>query len=173
MSIVSLVKTDDKYSLNLLHFSSGDDVLLPSCWYNTHTHTCTQILRLYGFCPGQPRWAGSRSIHPLTFIVVINHTLSASSIYCDPWHPPCSVHVPDSLFPQSLSKFSLVYLFAWHPPLHTPYISSPNHGLLFATRANTTAVCFAVLLRLCNLILVSLSIIYLEFCLVVSRHTCI
>jgi len=28
---------------------------------------------------------------------------------------------------QSFSiKFSLVYLLAWHPPLHTPYISSPN-----------------------------------------------
>jgi len=48
--------------------------------------------------------------------------LSAFSIYYDPWHPPCSIHVPDSLFPQSLSKFYLVYLLAWHPPLHTPYI---------------------------------------------------
>jgi len=43
------------------------------------------------------------------------------------WHPPCSIHTPDSLFPQSLSKFSLVYLLAWHPSLHTPYISSSNH----------------------------------------------
>jgi len=32
-----------------------------------------------------------------------------SSIFYDPWHPPCSVYVPDSLFPQSFSKFSLVY----------------------------------------------------------------
>jgi len=31
--------------------------------------------------------------------------------------------------PQSLSKFSLVYLLAWHPPLHTPYISSSSHYL--------------------------------------------
>ena len=59
------------------------------------------------------------------------HHLSASSIYNDPWHPHCSIHVPDSLFPQSLHKFSLVYLLAWHPPLHTPYISSPNHHLFF------------------------------------------
>ena len=35
-------------------------------------------------------------------------------IYYDPWHPPCLIHAPDSLFPQSLSKFSLVYLLA-HP----------------------------------------------------------
>jgi len=46
-----------------------------------------------------------RNIHPITSIVVINHPLSASSIYYD---PPCSIHTPDSLFPQSLSKFSLV-----------------------------------------------------------------
>jgi len=39
-----------------------------------------------------------------------------------------------SLFPQSVSKFSLVYLLAWYPPLHTPYISSPNHCLLFAAQ---------------------------------------
>ena len=66
------------------------------------------------------------------------------------------MHVPDSLFPQSLSKFSLVYLFAWHPPLHTPYIYSPNHCLLFATYARIIAACFAVVSRLCHLILVSL-----------------
>jgi len=47
-------------------------------------------------------------------------TLSAFSVYYDPWHPPCSICMPRSLFPQSLSKFSLVYLLAWHPQLHTP-----------------------------------------------------
>jgi len=45
---------------------------------------------------------------------------SSISIYYDPWHPPSSIHVLYSLFPQSLSKFSLVYLLALHPPLHTP-----------------------------------------------------
>ena len=53
------------------------------------------------------------------------------------WHPLCSIHTPDSLFPQSLSKFSLVYLLAWHPPLHTLYISSPSYCLLFAAHAHT------------------------------------
>jgi len=75
------------------------------------------------------------------------------------WHPPCSIYMPNSLFPQFLSKFSLVYLLAWHPLLHTPYISSANHCLLFAAHAHT---CFAVVLRLCHLILVSLSTLYLE-----------
>jgi len=102
--------------------------------------------------------------------MVISHPLSADSIY---YYPPCSIHVPDSLFPQSLSKFSLVYLLAWHPPLHTPYISSPNYCLLFATHAHTTATCFAVVPR--NLMSSNpslyLSTFYLEFCLVVSHHT--
>ena len=53
-----------------------------------HTHTHTTILWLSGFCPGQPGWvAARRNIHPLTPILVINHPLSASSIYYDPWHP--------------------------------------------------------------------------------------
>jgi len=79
-------------------------------------------------------------------------SLSASSIYYDPWHLHCSSYVPDSFFPQSLQ----VYLLAWHPPLHTPYISSPNHCLLFAAYAHTIATCFAVVPRLCHLMLVSL-----------------
>ena len=95
--------------------------------------------------------------HTHTPIVVINHPLSASSVYYDPWHPPCSVYVPHSLFPQYLSNFSLVYLLAWHPPLHTVYISSPNHCLLFAAHVLTIATCFAVVPRLYHLILVSLS----------------
>ena len=91
--------------------------------------------------------------------MVISHPLSASSIYYDPWHPLCSIYVLDSLFARSLSKFSLVCLLAWYPPLHTPCISSPNHCLLFATCATATA-CSAVVPRLCPLILVSLSTLY-------------
>jgi len=59
-------------------------------------------------------------------------------------------------FPQSLSKFSLVYLLAWYPPFRTPYISSSNYYLLlFTTHAHTIATCFAVVWRLCLVILVS------------------
>jgi len=94
--------------------------------------------------------APERNIHTLTPIVVINHPLSASSIYYDPWHPPCSICVLDSLFAQSLSTFSLVYLLVWHPPLHTPYISSPNHYLLFAAHVHTIETCFAVVPKLSN-----------------------
>jgi len=96
-----------------------------------------------------------KNIHPLTHIMVISYPLSASSICYNPWHPPSSIYMHDSVFPQSLSKFCLVYLFAWHPPLHTPYISSPNHCLLFAAHAHTIASCFAVVPIVCHLILVS------------------
>jgi len=88
----------------------------------TTTTTTTTILQLSGLCPGQPGSAGARrNIHPLTSIMVIRHPLSASSIFYNPWHPHCSIYVPDSLFTQSLSKFSLVYLLSWHPHciLHT------------------------------------------------------
>jgi len=37
-------------------------------------HSHTNMLRLCGFCPGQPGWAGTRrNFHPITLIVVINH----------------------------------------------------------------------------------------------------
>ena len=81
------------------------------------------------------------------------------TIYYNPRLPPCSIYMSGSLFPQSLSKFSLIYLFAWHTELHTPYISKPNHCLLFT---HTIATCFAEVPRLCHLILVSLTTPYLE-----------
>jgi len=61
-------------------------------------------------------------------------------------------------FAQPLSESSSVCLLVWHPPLHTPYISSSNHSLLFTAHAHTIATCFAVVPRLCHLILVSLSL---------------
>jgi len=73
---------------------------------HTHTQTHTTILLLSRFYPGQPGWASSRrNIHPLTHIVVIDHPLSASSIYYDLWHPLCSIYVHDSLSTISLQVF--------------------------------------------------------------------
>jgi len=46
--------------------------------------------------------------------------LSASSIYYDPWHPLCSIYVPDSLFPHSPSfLWSTPSLGTLHFILHT------------------------------------------------------
>ena len=57
-----------------------------------------------------------RNIHPLTAIMVINHPLSASSIYYDPWHPPCSIRMPYSLF-HNLSP-SFLWSTSWPGTLH-------------------------------------------------------
>jgi len=77
---------------------------------HTHTHTQTYILWLSGFCLGQPGWAGTRrNIHPLTPIMVISHPLSVSSIYYDPWHPPCSIYVPDSLLAQCTNSIQVFF----------------------------------------------------------------
>jgi len=99
--------------------------------------------------------------------------LSWSSIVPYLLHPSTMIH---GIFPvQSTCLYPcfLVYLLAWHPPLHTPYISSPNHCLLFATHVHTITICFIVVPRLCHLILVCLSTLCLEFCPVVSCHTSI
>jgi len=72
------------------------------------TTTTTTILQLSGLCPWQPGWATtSRNIHPLTPIVAINHPSSASSIFYDLWHPPCSIYKPD----KSFSTISLQVFF--------------------------------------------------------------
>jgi len=105
--------------------------------------------------------------------VVTNRPLSASSTYYDPWHPPFSIHVPDSLFSTIYLHVSFGLPLGWHPPLHSPYVSSPNHSILFTTHAHTITTCFSVVPRLCHLIPVSLSTLYLEFYLVVSCHTSI
>ena len=76
-------------------------------------------------CPGLPRWASTRrNVHPPTILIIIQ-SLSASSIYYDPYHRPCSNCVLGNLFAQPLSTSFLVYLLVWSPPPHIPYISSP------------------------------------------------
>jgi len=61
--------------------------------------------------------------------------LSWSSIFPFLLHPSTTIHgiLPVqstclTVFFHNVSKFPLVYLLAWHPPLHTPYISSPNQS---------------------------------------------
>ena len=119
---------------------------------DTHTHN-----RLTAFGLGQPGWAGTRrNTHPLTPILIIGHPLSSSSIYKDQWHPLCSFYVLDSPLVQPLSRSSLVFLLVLDPQFHTPYISSPNHHLLFAAHAHTNAACSGAIPMQCHLYLVSL-----------------
>jgi len=117
---------------NLEHFQRPDSqaVASNSAWdttdvidctistWHTHRHTHTTVLWLYRFCLGQPGWAGT--IHPLTLIVVINHPyLLPPFPTIHDIHPVQSTHL--TVFFHNLSTFSLVYLLAWLPLLHTLY----------------------------------------------------
>jgi len=53
--------------------------------------------------------------------------IPASSIYYDPWHPPCSIYVPDSLF----STISL-HVFLALPPGLAP---STSYSIYFFTQS--------------------------------------
>jgi len=67
---------------------------------------------------------------------------------------------------------SFLWFTSWPGTLHF-ILHTPNHCLLFATHALMITTCFAVVPRLCHLILVSLSTVYLEFYLVAasSNHS--
>ena len=95
---------------------------------HTHTHTHTTILRLSELLSRTTWLIRYQKKHSPTHTY---HSHQSSLI--------CFLHLLRSMassqfnlralqfFPQSLTKFSLVYLLACHPPLHTPYISSLNH----------------------------------------------
>jgi len=134
---------------------------LLQCYFSYNNNNNNRFTAL---CPGLPGWAGTRRNTHLPTILIIIQSLSASSIYHDPQHPPCSNYVLDNLFAQPLSMSSLVYLLDWSPPPHIPYISSPNQCLLFTAHAHTVATCFAVVSILYHLFLVFLSTPYLELC---------
>ena len=82
-----------------------------------HTHTHTTVLRLCGFCSGQPRWAGTRrNIHPLTLILVINHPYLLS--------PYNTIHgilpIPSTCFTFFFHNLSPSFLWStsWRGTLH-------------------------------------------------------
>jgi len=127
------------------------------CLPHTHTHTHNRFTAVWILSVTTwVSWYQKKYSHSPTYrghqssLICFIHLLrsTASSIF----YP----HALQSFSTISLEVF-LVYLLACHPPLHTPYISSPNHYLLFATHAHTIATCFAVVPRLCHLIPVSLS----------------
>jgi len=140
-------------------------------WAHTHAHTHTTVLWLYGFCQWQPEWAGTRrNIHPLL-------SWSLSLI--------CFVHLLRSMAyslinPRAWLSFSTVSLqvFFGLPLGLAPSTSYSIHIFtqslsFFCSTCPYHRNCFTVVLRLCHLILVSLSTLYLEFYLVVSCHTSI
>jgi len=98
-------------------------------------HTHTTILWLSGFCPGQHGWADARrNIHSLIPIVVINHPLTASSIYYDPWHPSCSITISLQVFfclPLGLAHSTSYSIHFFTQSLSFFYSTCPCHRNLF------------------------------------------
>ena len=95
---------------------------------HSNTHTCPDH---------QPSFISF--LHLLQFIASSLFSLRA-------WQSFCTTSV----------QVLLVYLLVWNPALYTPYISSPNHCLLFATHVHTIIICFAVVPRLSSIFSLSL-----------------
>jgi len=75
--------------------------------------------------PGEPEPEETFTHSHLSWSSIVPYLLHPSNMI--PHHPHCSIYMPDSRFPQSLSKSSSVYPLARHLPPHTPHTSSPNH----------------------------------------------
>jgi len=55
--------------------------------------------------PGEPVPEETFTHLHLSWSSIVSYLLLPSNTIRGGWHPPCSIHTPDSLFPQSLSKF--------------------------------------------------------------------
>jgi len=132
----------------------------------TTTTTTTTFLRPSGFCLGQPRCAStSRNIHPLTPVMVIRHPLSAYCIYYDPWHPPCSVYMPDNFLHNLCPSF--IWSMSWPGNLYFILHTFPHPIIaFFHSTCPYYHNLFCCSTRLCHLFLVSHSTLYLELYLV-------
>jgi len=154
-----------KVPLSTVDVGCGSSVLLcSSYWKETHTHTQP----FNGLWSGTTRVGRYQKKHSPTHTHPDQRTsfIIFKSIYNDQWHPLCSFYMFDSPLVQALSRSSLVFLLALDPQLHTPYISLPNHHLLFAAHAT----CSAAIPMLCHLYLVTLSTPYLGVCLSLTPH---
>jgi len=102
---------------------------------------------IYGPLSGITQESQHQKKHSPTTILIIIHSLSASSICYDPQYPTCSNCMLGNLFAQPLSTSFLVYLLVWSPPtsysIHffTQSVSSfrnkcPYHRKLFCYSIN-------------------------------------
>ena len=76
---------------------------------NTHIQPFYGSLDFVRVNQGEPVPEETFTHSHLSWSSVIPYLLPPSITY-DPGHPPCSIYVLDSLFPQSLSKFSFLLL---------------------------------------------------------------
>jgi len=92
--ICTSLQTDNHTSTSPLSFHRPD--ALPAAqptvskhWRQIKAKNIQQQQSFHGSLSGTTGWAGTtRNIHPPTILIIIQ-SLSASSIYYDPQHPPC------------------------------------------------------------------------------------
>jgi len=119
---------------------------------------------LYGFCPGQPRWAGTRrNIHPLTLIMV-----SIARYLLHPQIRSMASSLFDSHAWQSFSTISLKVFFG----LRLGWAPSTSYSIHFFTQSlssfhstcpyHCNMFCWSTEIMSSN---PSLSTLYLELCL--------
>ena len=129
-------------SIERISSSYSNQAVVSTCWSlyweqhmhaHTHTHNRFTALWILSVCvlhSVTSTWHTSFRVSRYQKKPSSTHNyrpLSASSIYYHPWHPPCSIYVPDSHFPKSPSFLSST---SWRGTIH--FISPPYHCLLFA-----------------------------------------
>ena len=87
---------------------------------------------------------------------------TGTTIYYHPQHPPSSIFMLDSHFPQPLSRSSGLPLGLEPPISYSPHFVTQSLSFFFAKHAHAIGTCFAEVTRLCDLYLISLSAQYLE-----------
>ena len=90
-------------------------------------------------------------------------SLSASFIYYDPWHPSYSIHVLYSLFPRSLSQVFLGLPLGLAPSTSYSIHCFTQSSSAFRNTCPYHHNLFCCSTEICDVILVSLSNLYLEF----------
>ena len=136
---------------------------------HTQTYNCFTALWILSGTTRVSRYLKKHS--PTHTNVVINHPLSASSIHYNPWHPPCSIYVPDSLIHYVSPSF--IWSASW-PGTSTSYsihfFTQPLSSFRSTCRYHRNLFC-------CSTEIMSsepnLSALYLELYLVASCYTSI
>jgi len=157
---------------------------------NTHTHT-----RFWALCIlSRTTWVSQCQKKHSPTHTYPDHPLCASSTYCNPWHPTCSIYMPDSCTKPVQVLFGLPHHLAPSTSYSTHFFTQSLFSFFsFSNTINTTTTCFAVVSRLYHLILVTPLTLYLVhtdgdlylktvtvtiscsyncFCTCVHRHDC-
>ena len=109
MPINNLINTSNLHNPNILPKLEIGQLQTPtncqSCLHHLHIYIHTHNHFTALCILSRPTWVSwyQNKHSPTHTYHGHQSSLICFLIYYDPWHPPCSIYVPDSLFPQSLS----------------------------------------------------------------------